>query len=182
MTYLRKRPLLFVLFAGLIMIGFSFVVSESKDQSNVGINIGNVAPELEFPGPDGKPIKLSSLRGKVVLIDFWASWCQPCRMENPNLVRLYNKYKDQRLGKAKGFEIYSLSLDQDHAKWVKAIKDDGLVWKSHVSDLKFWKSEGARIYRVNSIPYTVLIDEKGVIIGKNLRGQALENAISNLNR
>jgi thiol-disulfide isomerase/thioredoxin len=182
MIYFKKRPLLFIVFAAMAMIGLSFVESERNAQSNVGISIGDVAPELNFQNPDGKNIKLSSLRGKVVLIDFWASWCKPCRMENPNVVDLYDKYKDTRLGDANGFEVYSVSLDQDKNKWVEAIKADNLKWHAHVSDLKFWKSEGARIYRVNSIPYTVLIDENGVIIGKNLRGPALERALANMNK
>ncbi len=148
-------------------------------RANVGTRVGNVAPELHFPNPDGKNIKLSSLRGKLVLIDFWASWCQPCRAENPNLVRIYEKYKDQDFGGAKGFEIFSVSLDQDHKRWVDAIKKDNLVWDGHVSDLKYWKSEPARIYGVQNIPHTILINEKGVIIAKGLRGPAIEKAIAN---
>lgn len=101
-------------------------------------------------------------------------------MENPNLVRLYRTYKDVKFGKANGFEIYSVSLDQNKADWQKAIADDGLIWPNHVSDLKFWKSEPARIYNVNSIPMTYLIDEKGVIIARGLRGQALERALEGL--
>lgn len=151
-------------------------------QSNVGTRVGNVAPDIRFPNPDGKIIQLSSLRGKLVLVDFWASWCQPCRAENPNLVRIYEKYKDQDFGNAKGFEIFSISLDQDHSKWTAAIKKDNLFWNGHVSDLKYWKSEPARIFGVQSIPHTLLINEKGVIIAKGLRGAAIERAVENYMR
>ncbi len=133
--------------------------------------IGSVAPDMEYENPDGKKMKLSDLRGKVVLIDFWASWCRPCRIENPNVVNLYHKYKD------KGFDIYSVSLDRDKANWVNAIQADNLVWKSHVSDLKYWSSAGAKQYNVSSIPSTFLLDKEGRIIGKNLRGPALEQKL-----
>ena len=113
------------------------------------------------------------MRGKYVLIDFWASWCGPCRKENPNVVRLYNQYKD------KNFEIFGVSLDQDREKWLKAIQDDNLTW-THVSDLKFWQSAAAQLYNVNSIPATVLIDPQGKIVAKNLRGQALEDKVAQL--
>ncbi len=182
MSYIRRRPLLFIMIASIAMFGMAFIDSERNSQTNVGLSIGDVAPELKFKNPDGEFISLSSLRGKVVLVDFWASWCQPCRVENPNVVRLYDKYHDKKLGNANGFEVYSVSLDQEKSKWVSAIQKDNLKWDAHVSDLKFWKSEAARIYNISSIPYTVLIDEKGVIIGKNLRGPALERALSNMNR
>jgi len=137
-------------------------------------DIGAMAPDLAFENPDGKIMKLSDLRGKVVLLDFWAAWCRPCRQENPNVVRIYEKYHD------KGFDVYSVSLDNDKAKWVKAIQDDGLVWPNHVSDLGYWQSKGAKIYGVNSIPATFLIDKEGRIIAKNLRGAALENALKEI--
>jgi peroxiredoxin len=136
--------------------------------------IGQKAPELAFQNPQGKIMKLSDLKGKVVLIDFWASWCRPCRMENPNVVAMYNKYHD------KGFEIYSVSLDKDKASWENAIKTDGLIWPNHVSDLLYWNSEGARIYGVRSIPSTVLVDKDGKIIALNLRGAALEQALQKI--
>lgn len=136
--------------------------------------IGAMAPELAFKDPDGNIRKLSDLRGKVVLIDFWASWCGPCRRENPNVRNIYAKYHDQ------GFEIYSVSLDRDAANWKKAIADDRLVWPDHVSDLKQWQSEGAAIYGVRSIPSTFLLDREGRIVAKDLRGSALENAVKEL--
>ena len=127
---------------------------------------GALAPEINLPTPEGKTLALSSLRGKYVLLDFWASWCGPCRQENPNVVRAYNKFKD------KGFTIYSVSLDQDKAKWVKAIEADGLTW-NHVSDLASWNSVAGAAYGVKAIPQSFLIDPQGRIIAKNLRGEAL---------
>jgi len=136
--------------------------------------IGSIAPELNFPNPDGKIITLESLRGNYVLIDFWASWCRPCRAENPNVVKLYNEYKD------KGFTVYSVSLDKDINRWLSAIKQDNLYWPNHVSDLKQWKSEAVKIYGFTGIPFTVLIDKDGEIIAKNLRGAALDKKIKEL--
>jgi len=136
--------------------------------------IGSQAPDIALNDVDGKIRKLSSLKGKVVLIDFWASWCGPCRKENPNVVAIYKEYKDR------GFEIYSVSLDKDRDSWLKAIAKDNLIWPNHVSDLKYWKSEGAAVYGVTSIPYTVLIDKKGKIVAKKLRGEELENKVKEL--
>jgi thiol-disulfide isomerase/thioredoxin len=132
------------------------------------------APEINLPDPSGKRISLASLRGKVVLIDFWASWCGPCRQANPHVVGLYNKYKNQN------FTIYSVSLDKDKEAWKRAIKADGLVWPTHVSDLLQWETPLVQQYGFNSIPYTVLIDANGMIVGKNLQGDALEQKIISL--
>ncbi len=132
--------------------------------------IGQVSPEIEMPDPNGNLIKLSSLRGKVVLVDFWANWCGPCRKENPNLVRAYQKYKD------KGFEIFGVSLDRTKADWIQAIEQDGLTW-TQVSDLKYFESKAALDFNVSAIPFSILLDADGKIIDKNLRGSLLEKKL-----
>lgn len=134
----------------------------------------NIAPEISMKTPAGKTLNLSSLRGKVVLIDFWASWCGPCRKENPNVVRLYNQYKD------KGFTIFSVSLDQDAEAWKKAIASDGLTWPNHVSDLLGWNTPMTKLYGFQGIPHTVLIDKEGNIIGTGLRGESLEQKLKEI--
>ena len=137
------------------------------------VSVGNAAPEITLPDPQGKDVSLSSLRGKYVLVDFWASWCGPCRQENPNVVRMYNQYKD------KGFEIFGVSLDESRDKWLKAIAQDKLTWP-HVSDLKGWNSSAALLYNIQAIPQTLLLDKEGKIIAKNLRGKALEDKLASL--
>ncbi len=140
------------------------------------IQIGQPAPDIQLEDPNGKKYALSELKGKVVLIDFWASWCRPCRIENPNVVKMYNKYN------RKGFEVFSVSLDSKNAKqrWIDAIKKDGLIWPYHVSDLKKWSSAPAREYGVTGIPKTFLIDKDGKFAAIGLRGPALEPAIKKL--
>lgn len=130
--------------------------------------IGEEAPEIALPGTDGEIIKLSSLRGKVVLIDFWASWCRTCRLENHNLKRVYNKYKDSSFIDGEGFEIYSVSLDNDKEQWIQAIKNDKITWTSHVSDLKKWNSPVVKSYNFKYLPHNVLIDKDGKVIAKSL--------------
>ncbi|MCZ2471887.1 peroxiredoxin family protein [Aquirufa ecclesiirivi] len=138
-----------------------------------GISIGSEAPEISLPSPNGEKITLSSLRGKYVLIDFWASWCGPCRRENPNVIKTYARFKD------KGFEIFGVSLDQDKSAWLKAIDTDQLTWK-HVSDLQYWNSVAAQAYQVSAIPMTFMLDKEGKIMAKGLRGASLDQFLENL--
>ena len=136
-------------------------ISSAKD-----FMIGAVAPDFEQNTPEGDAMKLSDLRGKVVLVDFWASWCGPCRKENPHVVKLYEKYKSE------GFDVLGVSLDRTKDKWLSAIKKDGLEWH-HVSDLKGWKNQVAKQYSVSSIPHTILLDREGKILARNMRGDQL---------
>lgn len=146
---------------------------EQQEAMAAKLAIGKEAPEIALNDPNGQLQKLSDLKGKYVLIDFWASWCKPCRRENPNVVRLYNKYKN------KGFEVFSVSLDRNEQAWKNAIMADNLTW-THVSDLKFWNSAAAQLYGVNAIPKTFLLDKEGKILAKDLRGKALENKLAEL--
>jgi peroxiredoxin len=148
----------------------------AKQMAEAGkIPVGSKAPDFTQYTPQGKAVSLSSLKGKYVLIDFWASWCVPCRNENPNVVKAYNKYKD------KGFTVLGVSLDAESARaaWLKAITSDGLTW-TQISDLKGWKSEAAALYGVSSIPQNFLIDPNGVVIGKNLRGDDLQKKLASI--
>ena len=166
---MRKKGLILLL----LMIASGVCFSQQK----LGVNIGNKAPELMGKSLNGKVIRLSDTRGKLVLIDFWAGWCRPCRIENPHVVRVYSEYKNQNFTNGKGFTVFSVSLDKSDASWKKAVTDDKLEWEYHISDLKGWSSRYAAVYGVRQIPSNFLIDGEGVIVARNLRGPALEKEI-----
>ena len=150
----------------------NYTESKKIKEDAILVAPGKLAPDFEELMLDQKTkMKLSDLRGKVVLLDFWASWCAPCRRENPALVELYKKYKND------GFTVMSVSLDTDKEKWKSAIIADKLTWSNHVSDLGGWNSKIAKVYKVNTVPYTVLIDKDGRIIKLNLRGEALSSEL-----
>jgi peroxiredoxin len=146
----------------------------SQTDATALLKIGDEAPEISLPSVDGKIITLSSTRGGIVLLDFWASWCSPCRLENPNLVKAFNQYR------GKGFKIYQVSLDKTKDDWLKGIQDDNLSQWIHVSDLKYWNSAVVPLYKIESIPSNMLLDNNGKIIATNLRGEALQEKLSEL--
>ncbi len=167
----KPEPALAQAIEGRVQIIKNLAAAQARADSIT--SIGVVPPPINLPDPSGKTLSLESLRGKTVLLDFWASWCGPCRKENPNVVKLYNQYK------SRGFEILGVSLDKNREQWLQAIKQDGLTWK-HVSDLKGWRSQAAQAYSVSAIPKTFLLDESGKIIGKNLRGRSLEAKLAEI--
>lgn len=172
----KKTIISLLLFLGI------YIHTNAGNDVSIGTSIGDKAPEISEQSVNGNILNLSSLEGKIVLIDFWAAWCPPCRAENPNLVETYKKYKDDKFENGDGFTVFSVSLDRTKDAWEKAIADDNLSWDYHVSDLNFWSSKYAIIYGVTQIPSNFLIDGNGIIIAKDLRGPALEAALEKLRK
>ncbi|WP_430810419.1 MULTISPECIES: peroxiredoxin family protein [unclassified Carboxylicivirga] len=164
------------LLAILILFGINTLI-DAQD-----LEVGDTAPDFTQIALNGETVSLSDFRGQLVLIDFWASWCAPCRRENPHLVEAYHQYKNESFGSAQGFTIISVSLDVKKEAWQQAIAEDGLIWPYHLSDLKGWRNALGKQYGIRSVPASYLIDENGVILAINLRNDDLHKKLRRLNR
>lgn len=153
------------------------VATATPSVETIGLNLGNKAPEITGKNYNDSLIQLSSLRGKMVLIDFWASWCAPCRQENPNVVKAYLNYKDKIFKNGKGFTVFGVSIDEKKDSWKAAILKDKLTWPYHVSDLKGWNSDIALKYNITGVPYNYLINGEGTIVAINLRSETLSKTL-----
>jgi peroxiredoxin len=162
----------------LVLIVLMLVVGSLQQVvgQNIGIEIGDKAPEIRLASVKGDTVALSSLKGKIVLIDFWATWCAPCVKEQPELAKLYHNFKNADFTKGKGFEIYGVSMDSKKANWEDIMNKYGIDW-IQVSDLKFWTSPVAKAYNIQELPFNVLIDGSGIILAKNLHGEELEKEL-----
>lgn len=159
-----------------LFVAISMAFVSCQDTEGKLMN-GMLLPDIELPDANGQTIALSSLQGKLVLVDIWASWCTPCRKQNPKIVEIYKKYKDASFDGAEGFVVYNISLDSDKAAWLKAIKDDKLIWPTHVSELKGWESKAVETYNIDAVPTSYLIDGTGMIIGTDLNHRQLEQIL-----
>ncbi len=171
---------IFIGIATVALIGAFLYQHFTPKSMEVDLNEGSEIIDINLPNKEGVFLSTTDLKGKILLIDFWASWCRPCRMENPFLVKSYNKYKNAEFKNAQGFEIYSISLDQDRERWLGAIAKDGLPWTSHVCDFKGWDCPVVNHFKIKFIPSSILLDENGKVIATDLRGNDLEKQLDKL--
>jgi len=163
----------------LILIVITCFAAQAQRRPKIGLDVGNQAPNFELPMIDETLLSLESLRGKIVLVDFWASWCKGCRNKQ-STIAIYHQYKDKHFQTAEGFVVLSVSLDNDKSAWLQAIEKDGLIWNTHVIDLKGFSSEVARLYKLQGLPQNVLLDGNGTIIARNIRSANLKEKLDTL--